>query len=132
MALSALRIAELSLIAVGIIGICIGFLKSREAFKDMEGAELAGVNGFFRLHALVAIRNGAAISLTHFILGGLGVFALLNSPPPQSQYFRDMIFWETMAALQAVLAGVQAWNYKDILKLHRQANLDSSNISSAP
>ncbi len=120
--LMLVRGADVLVVGLGLLGVVLGFLLARQSWDDRRAARQAGRNGWFLMHAVVGIRDGIAVSITHVILGGLGLLALLNPPPIPSRYRLALIFAGAYILVQVVVIALQAANFRDGHRLrHRDA-----------
>lgn len=122
--LTLIRAVDVLVTCLGVVGIAVGILLASQSEGDRRTAVRRRRNGWFRLHAVVGIRDGVSVAITHVILGGLGLLALLSPPPLPSRYPLAFTAAAAYIAVQAMVIVLQAWNVIDGYRLRRREGID--------
>jgi len=115
-----IRGIDLLAACLGVAGVILGVLLATQSLADRAAALRLKRNGWFQLHAVVGIRDGIAVSITHVILGGLGLLALMNPPPVASRYGLALLFGAAYCCVQGVVIVMQTLNVIDGYRLRSQ------------
>lgn len=119
-----IRVVDLLSVALGLSGVALGILIAWQSLIDRHVARSQRRNGWFQLHATVGIRDGIAVSITHVILGGLGLLAALNPPPLPSRYGLALLFGMAYLVIQGTVIALQTLNVVDGHRLRSRSPSD--------